>query len=84
MSQVQVILNLQGYQNYIIDSKVKVILLNEWILPIAGIALRRVSACIPAKQACFPLIRRKTWIQQTLIIWTNANSSTNNMKCPLY
>ena len=46
------ILNLKGYQNFIIGSKVTAILLSGWILPIGGVALARVSAQ-PAKQASF-------------------------------
>ena len=39
------ILNLKGYQNFIIDSKVTAILLNGWIWPIGGVASGRVCAC---------------------------------------
>ena len=31
-------LNLKGHQNSIIDSKVTVIFLNGWVLPIGGVA----------------------------------------------
>ena len=37
--------NLQGYQNYIIGSKVTGICLNGWILSIGGVASGRVCAC---------------------------------------
>ena len=38
-------LNSEGHQNCIVGSKVTVILLNGLILPIGGVALRRVCAC---------------------------------------
>ena len=37
--------NLEGLKNGLIGSKVTVILLNKWILPIGGDASRRVCAC---------------------------------------
>ena len=39
------ILNLEGHSNCITGSKVMVILLNGWILPIGGVASERVCAC---------------------------------------
>ena len=39
------ILNLEGHPNCITGSKVMVILLNGWLLPIGGVALGRVCAC---------------------------------------
>ena len=39
------ILNLGGHQNCCIGSKVTVILLNVWILPIGGAASRMICAC---------------------------------------
>ena len=42
MAQVQGILNIKGYQHCIISSKVMVVLPNDCILPIGGVALRRV------------------------------------------
>ena len=39
------ILNLEGYQNRSIGSKVTAILLNGWNLPTGGVALGRVCAC---------------------------------------
>ena len=48
----QEILNLEGHPNCITGSKVTVILLNAWILPVGGAASGRVCAQ-PAKQACF-------------------------------
>ena len=39
------ILNLEGHLNRITGSKVTVILLNGWILPIGGVALGSVCAC---------------------------------------
>ena len=38
------IINFEGHQNRIIGSKVTAILLNWWILPIAGVASGRVCA----------------------------------------
>ena len=38
-------LNPEGHQNPISGSKVMVILLKEWILPIGGVASGRVRAC---------------------------------------
>ena len=39
------ILNLKGYENHNIGSKVTEILLNGWILPIGGVASGRVCTC---------------------------------------
>ena len=39
------IINLEGHLNRISDSKVMVILLNRWILPIGGVASGRVCDC---------------------------------------
>ena len=47
------ILNLKGYQNTIIGSKVTAVLLNGWFFPIGGIALGGVYKQ-PAEQAGFP------------------------------
>ena len=44
-------LNLKGHQNFITGSKVTVILVNGWILPVGGDTSGRVCAQ-PAKQAC--------------------------------
>ena len=38
-------LNPEGHQNPISGSKVTVILLRGWLLPIGGVALGRVCAC---------------------------------------
>ena len=46
------ILNLKGYPNCIIDSKVMASLLNGWVLPFCGVASGRVCAQ-PAKHACY-------------------------------
>ena len=46
------ILNLEGHPNRIAGSKVTVILLNGWILPIGGASLGRVCAQ-PAKPVFF-------------------------------
>ena len=50
VASVKGILNLKGYRNPIIGSKITAILLNVWILPSGGAASGRVCAQ-PAKQA---------------------------------
>ena len=39
------ILNREGYLNRITGSKVMVIFLNGWILPVGGVAFGRVCSC---------------------------------------
>ena len=51
---VSKILNPEGYLNRITGSKVMTVWLNWWILPVGGVASRRVCAQ-PVKQACFIL-----------------------------
>ena len=46
------ILNLEGHLNRITGSKVTVILLNGWILPIGGASSVKGLRVQPAQQAC--------------------------------
>ena len=48
----QEILNPEGHPNLIACSKVTVILLNEWILPIGGASAVKGLRLQPAQQAC--------------------------------
>ena len=41
---IKIFLNPEGHQNAISGSKVRVILLKGWILPIGGVALERLQA----------------------------------------
>ena len=45
-------LNPEGHQNPISGSKVTVILLQGWILPIGGVAIGKGRPLQPAQQAC--------------------------------
>ena len=47
--------NLEGHQNCITGSRVTVILLNGWILPIGGASSGRVCSCslCTVQQVCF-------------------------------
>ena len=48
------VLNLKGHQNRNSSSKLTLILLNWWILPIGGVASGRVCACLHKKKTnCF-------------------------------
>ena len=45
--------SIKGHQNCIVGSKVTVILLKDWILPIGGVALERVCACSLRRRSVF-------------------------------
>ena len=47
------ILNRKGHPNFITGSKVMVIWLNGWILPIGGASAVKGLRLRPAQQACF-------------------------------
>ena len=65
VAQVQGILNLKGYQNCMIGLRVTGILLTEWILPIGGVASRRL---------CSRLVWKKPGYQVIFLLFSRVNS----------